>query len=499
MVNNNIPIVDEWKPEKEDILFTNCKNWIIIPLSELFRLDNDQVDYFRVKLKKSYDSDKLRDHLCLYMNYFEKYFDIDKEYISIIYYLKANIDIYMQTYTFGNFLNDIRNHLLSNSIINKVIAMTEHNYSLHLQYKTNNNYQLKYTDEHAKILMDMSILMNICIPIIIHYADVMGIKNTQIDSYLLDIYDYILNLPQFSGVDIVGKLYATAISNVKNNAKNNMGVWSKQEIRGRDTVSHAEDAVRNIIINIMPKYAFSNNMISLNYTSIQKNNKYQVTDIGYEYNYIQLYSSKRDGEDNSSELDKYEMNITKASEAKYLQAKFNSEYNMSVINNLYGPFDTDEIKFYIKSLKNDSGELMNGFQRNLIFGLFFKQFGDTESIKSINIYDYIKLMISAKRILKSQMMIYLPYIISAKVEKIILRKTLNKREQVIMEHSQYYPMVVEKYKNDKISVAIQNVIATILTSTFRVIDYNNPDINGTIIRPESTIIIQEILLYILLI
>ena len=54
---------------------------------------------------------------------------------------------------------------------------------------------------------------------------------------------------------------------------------------------------------------------SLNYTSIQKSNKYQVTDIKFEYSYVPLSSAKRDGEDSSSELDRYEANLTKVSEA----------------------------------------------------------------------------------------------------------------------------------------------------------------------------------------
>jgi hypothetical protein len=46
--------------------------------------------------------------------------------------------------------------------------------------------------------------------------------------------------------------------------------------------------------------------IIVNYTSIIKNTGCQILDISYEYGFIALSSSRREGEDNTSELDKYE-------------------------------------------------------------------------------------------------------------------------------------------------------------------------------------------------
>ena len=240
-------------------------------------------------------------------------------------------------------------------------------------------------------------------------------------------------------------------------------------------------------------------MVSLNSTSIQKSNKFQVTDIAYEYSYIPLSSSKRDGEDNVSEFDKYESNLNKINEALYMQSKVNCEFTMQKIINQWGPFDEDEISFYLKELRNDKGNVINGFQCQLIFNLFYKYFGDTVSINAINELDYVKLMLAAKKMLKNNMMGFLPYIISSKVVKIVSRKTLNKKELVKMEQSQYYPLVRDKYKNDKILKQILGTIATLITSSFQIIDYEDPEINGKPIIVETDIIIEESLLYILLI
>lgn len=494
-----IPIVDEWVPSPEDEIFKHAKNIIFAPLSNFYHIGEDgnqNINYFIINPKKSYNSDDLRPHTCLYLNYFEKFFDQEKEYFTNMAHIKFFIDVYPE-YRKENFIYDICRYILQDSIFAKTRAMCDFNYSLTLNYKSASNPQLQYTDEHAKILMQMSILMNLCIPLITHFAYTKRITN--IDEFIMDIYDYILYAPVFQGVDILSKLYETSISNVSKNEKNNAVIWAKQEIRGKDTVTHSMAAVRNIVINIMPKYTFDKSMVSLNYTSIQKNNKFQITDIAYEFSYIPLSSSKRDGEDNASEFDRFESNLVKTSEQLYLQNKFNSDYTLNMIDKMYGPFDMNEVNFFMENLKNDKGEIINGFQKQLIFNLFYKYFGDTTSIKAINGEDYVKLMLVARKMLRDNRMVFLPYIVSSKVEKVVARKTLNKKEKTRMEASQYYPLVVEKYKNEKILNQILGTVATIITSDFRIIDYRDRELHGKEIKVETDMIIEEALLYILLI
>ena len=498
-MKQTIPLVDEWQPKKEEEIFTNSKNIIVAPLTQFFQVNDEKnmsINLFFINSKKAYNSDFLRNHICLYLNYFEKYFDQEYEFYTNIAFLKTLIDT-NPYYDFNAFLGDINRYILQPSLFEKTRAMVEYNYKLELSYKSVNNPQLSYTNDHGKILMQISLLMNMIIPIITHFAYIKRIPD--IDEYLLDIYDYILYSPITQGVDIVAKLYETSISNVTRNEKNNQAIWQKQDIRGKDTVLHSMTAVSNIILNIMPKYTFDKNMVSLDYTSIQSSNRFQVTDIAYEFSYIALSSSKRDNEDNASDFDRYEANLTKADESLYLASKINYQFVMKSIEREWGPFDEDEVDFYIRELKNENGELINGFQKQLLFNLFYKYFGDTVSINALNIRDYVKLILAGKKMLQQNMMVYLPLIISSKVNKIISRKTLNKREVVEMESSQYYSLVMEKFNNEKIKQHILGTIATLITSNFSVIDYHNPEIHGKQIIIDSRFIIEETLLYILLI
>lgn len=513
--NANVPIVDDWRPDPEDILFTNSKNIITAPIARYFHQDESdpekqKLNYFIVKTKKSYNSEDLRNHNNHYLNYFEKYFDEEKELFTNMANIKFMIDAYAGrppvdaagnpqfVYTLPNFMFDLQKYILQPSIYRKVIAMTEHNYSLELSYKSMNNPQLQYTDDHAKALNEASILMNICIPLICHFAYTSMI--TDIDEYLLSIYDYILYAPIFEGkVNIYGKLFETAISNVEKNKKNNEIIYAKQDIRGLDPTIHAENSVKNIILNIMPKYTFDKSMISLNYTSIQKNNKFQITDIAYEYTFIPLSSSKRDGEDNASDFDRYEANMIKTSEALYLQSKVNCRLTTQKIETIYGELRDKEVNYFMKQLKNDNDEIVNGFQKQLIFNLFYKYYGDTESIKDNNARSYVKLMLIGKKMLQSYNMRFLPYVLSSKVNKVVARKTLNKKELTELQSFSEYQMVVDKYKNEKIIKQILGTIATIITSDFNIIDYDNQNIDGKRLVIEPSILMKECLIYALLI
>jgi hypothetical protein len=128
-------------------------------------------------------------------------------------------------------------------------------------------------------------------------------------------------------------------------------------------------------------------------------------------------------------------------------------------------------------------------------------------------------MIAAKRILQSQCLVMLPYVISSKVEKLISRKSVNRKDLVKIESSELFPQILQKYQepmidptvvgsdnalaytaeNSKIIKEILSMIATVLSSDFRIIDFHDPSINGKTIEIIPDIIIEEFLIYVMLI
>jgi D-alanine-D-alanine ligase-like ATP-grasp enzyme len=60
-------------------------------------------------------------------------------------------------------------------------------------------------------------------------------------------------------------------------------------------------------------------------------------------------------------------------------------------------------------------------------------------------------------------------------------------------------MVMNKYRNEKVIKNILSTIATIISSDFTVIDYENRNIDGKKIETIPDIIIEEVLIYTLLV
>lgn len=292
--DNRIPPVpvDTWVPEREDIIFKTCKGSLILPVAEYYGSDNESLNMFSLAPKRCYNGAIMREHLPRYLNYFTKYYDQDKElllaYINMKYVLDYQGDIYQKE----QFIMDIKRLILTPSILNKAHAMNEDNYMLDLDeknYRNDKNPALQYADKHAKILMWMSLLMNMVIPLASHYVLINEIQD--VDQFLLEVFEAIMEL---TDVDIISKLYETSNSNITRNAKSHQGLFALQDIRGRNTTTLSMDSLENIILNIMPKYTYDKNIVSLNFSSIKNSVYFQVTGIKYEYAYVSLSNSKRD-------------------------------------------------------------------------------------------------------------------------------------------------------------------------------------------------------------
>ena len=153
---------------------------------------------------------------------------------------------------------------------------------------------------HLQILLIfVPLLINLLIPLLTHFAYINKLS-LKIDDFLLIAFDHVFSL--FNDIDIYNKLYETSNTNILKNEQSNSTIWDKQPIRGRNVTTHSLSSVNNIILNIMPKYVFSQNIVSMNYSSIINNTGFQITDIGFEFSFIPLSSSKRD-EDNLSDCD----------------------------------------------------------------------------------------------------------------------------------------------------------------------------------------------------
>lgn len=274
--NNHIP-VDEWDTEsnpitEQDRIFRNIRGEIILPISEFFfngDPEKSSLNYFAMATKRSYNSDETREHICRYLNYFEKFYDYDKELLMIMYRIKLNID-YMRSYEIGNFMDDVNRYLIRNSQLTyKIRHFVDDNYLMKLSSNNNKTPNLQFNNDHAKVLYEISLLMNMYIPLATHYMYIHGIKfSNEIQDFMLNLFDMcMVKYQEERGIYIYDKLYETAVSVVNKSKNPDKILWEKNQIRGINTTTHTKHTVVDIIMNILPKYSYDNNIINFNYFS----------------------------------------------------------------------------------------------------------------------------------------------------------------------------------------------------------------------------------------
>lgn len=509
--------VDEWQAILDDSYVTHTKNAIMMPISKYFNLEPSLVlDSFMLTPKRCYNSAEIRKHICLYINYFEKYYDKEHELLYHMYRIKYSIDFGVRhangtttPYTVDDFKRDIYTYIMSLSLYTKAFTMISHNYKIDLTYNNKTNEGLQYNNTHGKYLMEISLFQNFLIPLIMHFIYKNNNGNTSninINNLIFEIFNELFNKYTSPAVmaqrnlppaDIFSKIYETAITTMQTHAKSNSTLWNMSEIRGQAPVINANDAINIVIMQVMPKYTFEGNIITYNLASVRNNIRYNVSDIGYEYDFVTLSSSKRDGEDNTSQFDKFEAHLQKIDEALTLYNDYRANKVINYIIDYVGGISQDEINFYKRELMSNGSPLMVKYQQNLINNLFYKFFDDTVSIQSINTDQYVCLIIAAKRLLRASGMILLPYILTAKVLKVSKRTNMSKKELLKIETSYMYNELLMKYMgNTKIIDAFISLVGTTLSSQFTIIDYEHRELNGKELNIDSSILIDEMLQFI---
>lgn len=487
-----IPKVDDWECPPEANLMRSIDKAIIIPVSNFYGIidPNNSLNIFNVSLKRCYNKPKVRDHITQYLNYFMYFYDPEGELYTMYAKLKYMIDIAPE-YSEEDFIRDVKKYLLLNkSLLVKIYLMNENNYTIELKAKKGRSIpSLQYKTVHGKIMMQMSLLQNIVIPVVCHFAYEKNIEN--VDELLLKVYDIILYM---SDVDIFSKFYETSSSEVGRSNKLHKPLWDMQPIRGINAVTHTNESILNILLNIMPKYVYNENIISFNCTGIRNNNNFKVTGISYEFNFTMLSSSNRDA-DCQSDFDKYESYLITQNEALFLQNQVNAEQSLINIEDIYGPFKEEDIEYFMKKLEGetlDRDSAFNKFQKNMIFNLFCKYFGDPKSIYNINIIGYIKLMMAAKIMLFSSRMVVLPYVISSKVIKMPNKKAISKKYMTLITSDNLWVQIQEKYDHDEIVLKdILDNIGIAISSEYMIIAPDEPDLDGRIINYDNGLLIAK--------
>lgn len=474
-MRDNFVRVDDWEPKQDEIFVYPDGKLIVIPFEKIFKRDIKAINTFIIK-KDSYvnrlgnDKDK---GICHYINYFINFYDEEKELLLSYLKLKYIIDNkHIKIKSPNSFIKALYSILFTDTMKKKISDMVEDNYYIDLTSNSGVKYaeQLEFTNEHAKIMMKISMSMKIMVPVLFHYINTYNI-NIGKEVSLFDFYENLFYMYSDS-VDIYNKLYVTVEAKVKNHVSKNKHSWSQREILGVDPLTYADSLLKDKIISeTMFKYTFNKNIVSFNSVIIDNQlgffNKER-----YDYTMVEL-TSKKDS-DGLSGLDKLEMNTYKIDESLVILSDINIKHTIKKIKkSMKIKIPKEEINFYKQHYK------ISKFQVQLVFYYYAKYFGGYRDLNLITRKQFLQLLILLKRRLQFQGFVYLPQILTGNIEKFNKRTIQNAKFLNKIENSSIYQTLVnEKFstlEELKKSNLILNLLSTIINTTFTIVDYDNPE------------------------
>ena len=247
---------------------------------------------------------------------------------------------------------------------------------------------------------------------------------------------------------------------------------------------------KKMVIDIVPKYTFEQNLVSLNHVFVENNVGYSFrVNFPLKYKVLNLTDNDDSG---LSDFDKLAINMTKQNESVMLINKNNIKSTIKRIKSEKSlKASKNEIEFY------QSNFTVNKLQKNFLFLFWAKEFSGAMNLYSCNLREYITLLVLMKKYLVQKGFILLPIILSAKNSKNNEKKVLNKKNLMrILESPKYQNLIKTKYSYSSAKIfesgQIVQDIATILSNKFTYCDYKGKR-NDKEIEINTDLLIEEML------
>lgn len=473
-----IPLVDEWDPKVSDLLVYIEEKTMIINFLKVFEKDLPKSICTFIIGKQSYlnqmfsNSKRNTKGVCHYNNYFLRYFDTDGELVTGYLRLKMLIDGQTKKIRKRQFIKLVSETFLTPSMIEKVEKLVELNY-VHRTKTTNKGYaeQLAFTEQHIRILMNISVMMKLMLPIVTHYIHMCAKGDMKL------VYEFFLPLlvKMNKDVDIYNKLWISTNAKINGSRWRHRKIWNFHAIFSEwEPDSKTDELFREHVIGeAMIRYEFSGSPVV--FTSV-----FLDTHLGYFFredfkmDNITIVDSVRDS-DGLSMMDKMEINSSKIDESIPILSRLNVNHMMDKFRSKIHVKDMDkEIDFYLRNHKIDP------FQSQLVHTFYVDSFGGHRDLDMMNTLQYIELMVLMKYYLLSKGFVYLPQIISGNVIQLNKRVIRNKKFLSKLEESDIFRDLVEKKFAAIMDFGgkeryIISILSKMINSEFEIVDYNTPD------------------------
>lgn len=496
MVNNNKILYENWvkNQKEEDKVFVFDNGILIVFFERLlnFKLDDNMIGMFTFKSKYRKQTALISNHL----NYFVKFYDPDKLYVTALFKIKTILDTRVGHLSEESFIRLLYDTIITEPILQQVNALVELNNtrSIECEVKTAKyGKESSFTDEHNAILYRMAMCTNLLIPLILHYSH--RFMHTNKMFIINKYYDPLFEICG-RGVNLKEKLFAFILKETQDSQKRDAQIWHQRELIGDfDPISFAETRLQNIVSNIIPKLDYNENShnIALIRSTVSRDFR-NFTKEKYKLFPTEILDEK-DSDDSLSQQDKMEMSMLRTDLSNVVISTVNKE---TVLGNLQKSLKVeisqDEINYYKKNYRPTD------FQMELIKLYFAKYFNGFSEMEALSSEQFARLVILMKYKMQSQGYRYMQHLIVGKMLDRSTNKTMRSLKFVDkIEQSDRYKRLVEKKYAKLLKLkgprVILDVLSTLLKTKFEFIDYNNQDLQGKVINIDEDLVSDEFLLF----
>lgn len=555
--------IDNWVPKKNQE-FVDYDNKLLTCRFEKILGSQNLAVYDKFMVRRNIYTAQLP-LISRYINYFMNVFDTDGElaiaYLKIKFMLDKRKKFTMEN--LSSFIDYLYEVIFTPTIVKKIIEMVEYNYETDIEnnnsqkkYRKNNKKHLEsleFTNQHVKILMEISTSIKIMAPNILHFFALNDIKVNKLEMddilfkfyyRLFDIFGYdttyrliendvilddeitqetidnelaegiIFEVPspdnmrhwyvftdnadkhyELNPINMYNKLYVYTKAKAVECNSNNQLMFAQREIFGDDLYTVIDDLTKRVLIaENMFKYTLGKtaNVIGFNKVIIRfQLNCYLKQK--YEKTPTEVTNTKNG--DGISGIDKMTMNLTKLDEGQITLVDINIEKTIERIQKQIDIEVTEEeIDYYREHMK------ISKLQKELVYNYLAKYFGAVRDLNLITDRQYIRLALLLKKKLLISGSVYesvLPYILTGNSEdRVNTRLIRNHRFISKIEESASYQKLMEnkyKYLNEVKPDYIMGLLSTLINTRFSYVAYENPELLGKEIEYSEDKISDELL------
>ena len=484
---------------KPEIYKKSGKN-IVVEFDKCFNTNKTNLNLFLIT-KSSYA--KQLDVICRYSNTFFKCYDKDNEFLTGLLVIKYNIDNVNIHYSMKQFISDISEFLLTDSIINKIFKMVDDYYEIDLSptddVKDIDLHALQFMNEHGKALMALAVAYKLTIPVVCHYyavnsdkinelCKIRGQRPMPVKEFIYQVF--LSYFPLFQGdSEMFNKLVITANCHLQQTKTSDKVLWTRAKNKKITPTIYTDKLVCSIIADLLPKSIFKKNFVFLIQSSLPLQIKNQLLQKD-KFEFCDISMSAKT--DELSGLEKMEANNARISDLDVVISSLNIDNTIKKIEKKYNiKIADDELDYYKEHLRSYSFN-------EIILQFFASYFGGFYDLKSISKKNYIRILIIFKKIMTDMGFVYIQQIMTGNISKNIKRRKVSTKQLTKIENSRRFKKIMKNYSMgmDELKNSIIYNIADLINTPVEYVDYDHPEWLGKDIKSDFDIITDEYLRFV---